>query len=425
MGPPKRTTGALSHPNLTRLRKQNNLWAAWRHVYGIGRSASSDVQNALKAFKSDEFANIVRINRELGNGKFDFGAARGAPLKRPGKNPRPIVIPNTEARIVQRALLDELKRLPALAHYFTSPHSFGGLVDRDREAAIREVQRQLDNGAGYYVRSDICEFFRKIPRPKALAILAAPLDPKAASLLDRATYLELDNAAALRDVVEFFPTPTLGAAQGLCLSPLMGNVVLDDFDQQMNTRGIRCVRFVDDFILLGPSERHVMKAFESALEALGKLGMTAYDPRKDTGKADAGTPSHAIDFLGCLVERGRIQPSDKARKKIVASVSEMLAISVAEFGDPSAADAKRVSLARTLYNVGNTLRGWRDSYSFCQAPDVFRSIDKKIDDLVVRYLYRFNKAFAQAPKAEARLLAGIPILATGSAKDQSRSSRPP
>lgn len=339
--------------------------------------------------------------------------ARGAPIKRPGKNPRPIVIPRTEARIVQRALLDELQRVPELAPYFKNPNSFGGIVDRDREAAIREVQRELDSGAKYFVRSDIQEFFTKIPRLKAVATLAAHLDSRAAALLDRATQLELENAEKLRELLTLFPTPAVGVAQGLCLSPLMGNVVLHEFDEAMNGRGIRCIRFVDDFILLGPSERTVMKAFESAQRKLAVLGMTAYDPRTNAAKAERGMPSHAIDFLGCLLERGRVQPNAKARTKILEKARLMLATSVGEFGDPTKAYERNATVSRTLYNLGNTLRGWRDSYDFCHAPDVFKTIDDEIEKLLRRYVQRFSGAFARAGKDEARLLLGIPLLAVG------------
>ena len=401
----------MSYPNFNRLRKQKNLWTAWRHVFQTGRSASVEIRTALAKFKQDDFSNIYRICKELGANTFDFGAARGAPIKRPGKKPRPIVIPRTEARIVQRALLDELQRLPALTPYFKNPNSFGGIVDRDREAAIREVQSELDKGAQYFVRSDIREFFTRIPRPQALATLAAPLDSRAAELLDRATHLELDNADKLRELLSLFPSPAIGVAQGLCLSPLMGNVVLHAFDEALNGRGIRCIRFVDDFILLGPTEKAVMKAFDSAQRMLATLQMSAYDPRTNADKAECGPPSHAIDFLGCLVERGRVQPNTKARARILEKAKSMLATSVGEFSDPASAYAKNATVSRTLYNLGNTLRGWRDSYNFCHAPDVFRNIDKEVDMLVRLYVERFSRAFSRAASDEARLLLGVPILA--------------
>jgi RNA-directed DNA polymerase len=414
----------LRYTNLDNLRKQKNLWIAWRHVLGTGRSASVEIRNALGKFKQDDFSNISRINRELGADKFDFGAARGAPIKRPGKKPRPIVIPRTEARIVQRALLNELQSVPALAPYFRNPNSFGGIVDRDREAAIREVQRELDNGAKYFVRSDIQEFFTRIPRPQALAALAAPLDSRAAELLERATHLELDNADKLRDLLTLFPTPAIGVAQGLCLSPLMGNVVLHAFDEALNGRGIRCIRFVDDFILLGGSEKTVMKAFDSAQRMLAELQMSAYDPRTNTDKAECGPPSRAIDFLGCLVERGRVQPNARARGKILEKAKSTLAASVSEFSDPARAYAKGLTVSRTLYNLGNTLRGWRDSYDFCHAPDVFRGIDKEVDKLVRLYVARFSVAFSRAAKDEARLLLGVPILATNPSESESAGTDP-
>ena len=72
---------------------------------------------------------------------------------------------------------------------------------------------------------------------------------------------------------------------------------------------------------------------------------------------------------------------------------------------------KNLTVSRTLYNAGNTLRGWRDAYEFCHSPDVFKNVDVKIDALLRGYLSRFNHAFERAGRNEARLLVGIPILA--------------
>jgi RNA-directed DNA polymerase len=400
---------ASGSKNFENLRTQDNLWSAWRHLYRARRLVRGRTQQALDDFKSHEVKSIRRINRQLGNDTFDFGLARGAPIKRVGKSHRPIVIPNVEARIVQRALLEELQRVPGLSRYFSSPHSFGGLPDNNQGKAIAAALAQLNAGAQYYVRSDIREFFTQIPRERAVASLAAPLDARAAALLDRATKVELENADELADLMSIFPTPELGAAQGLCLSPIMGNVVLDEFDHEMNSNGIRCIRFVDDFLLLGPSESTVMAAFEKALGLLAALKMTAYDPRTDSEKANCGPTTHPINFLGCMVERGLVQPNRRARVRIVELIRGLFEESARSFTAPVECYERKLSVARTLQRVAGTLRGWRDAFAFCQNADqVFAAIDSKVDAELRSYLQNFERSFTQAPENQARLLAGIP-----------------
>ena len=395
-----------------RLRSNSSLWRAWRHVYGSGVSSSDETRRLLAAFKQDEVRNIDRLERQLRSKTFKFGPARGAPIPRPGKDPRPIVVASVEARIVQRALLEELHGLPQLKTYFTSPHSFGGVIGRNRAEAIVEVQKALESGAGFYVRSDISDFFTKIPRGRALEVLSAPLDPDATSLLDAATYLDLENAAQIHRHIHLFPTPEVGAGQGLCLSPLMGNVVLHEFDELMNGRGIRCIRYVDDFILLGPTEGAVMKAFDSALRSLDGLGMTAYDPRTNSSKAERGPTRQAIDFLGCLVERARVQPNRDARTRLVDRVKAMLVFSEVRLDDPPRAYRDAATISRTLYDVGNTVRGWKDSFNFCVCPDVYAALDDRIDRLVDGYLAKVRARFGATSQPNRRLLLGIPMLAS-------------
>lgn len=46
-----------------------------------------------------------------------------------------------------------------------------------------------------------------------------------------------------------------GSPQGENLSPLLANVYLNEFDQEFNRRGVPCIRYADDIVLLAKSER--------------------------------------------------------------------------------------------------------------------------------------------------------------------------
>ena len=43
-----------------------------------------------------------------------------------------------------------------------------------------------------------------------------------------------------------------GTMQGGPLSPLLANILLDDFDKELEPRGLRFVRYADDFLVFTP-----------------------------------------------------------------------------------------------------------------------------------------------------------------------------
>ena len=77
-----------------------------------------------------------------------------------------------------------------------------------------------------------------------------------------------------------------------------GKHLLEDFDRKLNGRGITCIRYIDDFLILGSDIRKVKAAFKSGLSILSHYGLTAYDPKLAEGKADQGEVWLGLEFLG-------------------------------------------------------------------------------------------------------------------------------
>ncbi len=48
---------------------------------------------------------------------------------------------------------------------------------------------------------------------------------------------------------------TEGTMQGGPLSPLLANILLDDFDKELELRGLRFVRYADDFLVFTKTEK--------------------------------------------------------------------------------------------------------------------------------------------------------------------------
>lgn len=63
-----------------------------------------------------------------------------------------------------------------------------------------------------------------------------------------------------------------GSPQGGNLSPLLANVYLNEFDQEYIKRGVPCIRYADDIVLLAKSERAAKRLLEISTKYLeGRL----------------------------------------------------------------------------------------------------------------------------------------------------------
>lgn len=368
----------------------------------------------VAAFGNDAERNIEKIYRALLTDRFSFGPARGVLLNRPGKKPRPLVVSPIPSRIVQRSVLDVLQSQPSIQGYVRVGTSFGGIESRGVRHAIDAAYRAMIGGATYFIRTDIKSFFTRIPRDRVLEAIAENIDDVSFNaLLKEAVTTELSNLEELRKAADLFPLYEIGVAQGCCLSPLFGNILLYDFDVQMNQDGLTCLRYVDDFILLGPDRKSARRAFSKATKKLGVYGLEVYDPAQDGDKAEEGYSKDGFEFLGCKVVAGLISPNKKARERLLKSVSELLDRSIRSMSNPVQAARDRTSCAETLVAVSNILRGWGDHYSFCNDRDLMAMLDRKIDERLASYSRRYDeikKVQGRVDAANDRRLLGVHLL---------------
>jgi len=397
------------------VRKDRGLLNAWRAVRENGlRSRSADTRKAVVAFETEAGRHLRRIGCQLRKGRFRFEKAHGVAIDRPGKRPRPIVVPPISNRVVQRRLLDILQEEPALQPHFRAPTSFGGIEGRGVRDAFEAVRSAMTNGACYFIRSDIKDFFGNIPRDRVLKTLAGGInDDRFLQLLQDAVVTELDNLQELGSSRDLFPIYDIGVAQGCCLSPLLGNILLSDFDHQMNDRGIVCLRYVDDFIILGPNAKYTMKAFDHARVWLGERGLSAYDPRSDPEKAASGWVRQGFEFLGCRVIPGLITPGEKSRKRLLASVDLLFSESERRLraADLLRFDGRRYSVAATLQQVSHVLRGWGDQYAFCNNREALKKLDFQVQRRYRQYVKTVRHRRALLDEFTWLRLQGLHILA--------------
>jgi RNA-directed DNA polymerase len=322
--------------------KSGNLEDAWRVIYRNGRySNSDDVRHAIEKFAENPSSKLRNIQHRLSRGTFDFGQARGAPIqKRDGKGKRtgkirPIVIANLEARIVQRALLNVLVEIPALLPFVNTPHSFGGLrkVPSNEPkleavpAATKAVLDEIRGGARWVAAADITGFFTKISKSTVTGIIRnAVNDDDLMELLEAAIKVELENLSALQKFADQFPIEDIGVAQGNSLSPLLGNILLAAFDTKMNEGDCRCIRYIDDFIILAPTKKAADARLRKAEKLLEQFDMVL-SPEKSAKQGQ--NVRIGFEFLGIEISPGYVRPAKKARTKFLNSIEAQLNASTA------------------------------------------------------------------------------------------------
>lgn len=346
-------------------------------------------------------------------------------IERPNKDtPRPLVIASVEARIVQRAILEVLQELPGIKGRVLAPTSFGAIKERGVPMAVTYAYMAAEKGAAYYIRSDIDAFFRNIPRAYVVdrvRLAAGVTDKVFLRLLSEATSVELDNLDALGKWGDLFPTYELGVAQGCALSPLLGNVLLADFDREMNAGSSLTLRYVDDFIILAQNEKDAWRAFRKAGALLRRLGLRAYDPRTEVSKASHGDTARGFEFLGCEVTPGFLRPTGKARGKLLDRIDAKLDESRRAMREPSVLFQRKLSVAQTLSWLGEVVRAWGNQYSFCNGDQWFEELDRRIEKRILAYLADCRKLASRTPIVDRALLlrrlVGIPLVAKRKRKD--------
>jgi RNA-directed DNA polymerase len=318
-----------------------------------------------------------------------------------GKTPRPIVVSPVRNRLVQRAILDVLqsskptlaKRLGDIPKVLATPTSVGGIPGRGSPEAVELIRLAIRDGATHYLRSDIKEFFTKVPVPEVLSYLRAQThDDAFVRFVQGALAVELSNAEEpkVREWISLFPAGDIGVPQGSSLSALCANIVLREFDAEFNGRGIVTVRYIDDFVMLGQSERSLLRAWTAAEARLNKLGLEAHSPVPASAKASRGLVRDGFDFLSFRFHGNKVSPTRAAKQDLFAKIEKEFRDAhrtiQAQQNSPRRAEPR---LVQVLGSVDCRIRGWGDAFKDVDQRLEFAQMDKEIRRIIDRFLRRF------------------------------------
>lgn len=406
--------------------EQNTLLAAWRRINANGQtSKAEETRVAVEMFGRDVNKHIFNIQRRLRKKEFIFDAQKGVLKQKSSGGKRGIVMASVHNRVVERALLDALQaRSNFVREVIEQPTSVGGVPHRGVPHGLRQIRDAFSAGKLHFVRSDISGFFDHVPRRDVIKKLEAEVrDEDFIALLEQATTVTLANEAVLGEDRLIFPTDSEGVAQGSPLSPLFGNILLHEFDLRLNGRGVICIRFIDDFVILADSEVKAKKAFISGRAILADLGLRCHDPfiaGADKTKAGHGAAEGGFDFLGHNIRPGLCKPSRQAIEAIEQSVRNHLRSARRNITEVRLAQNSFVSrnrMAQTLVVIDRVLKGWGEAFGYCNCPSIMQSLDERIENTLSDFRRWYGARVKAADWKTRRRMAGVGLLEDITCKD--------
>jgi RNA-directed DNA polymerase len=338
------------------------LALAWIRVRANKGAAGVDGQSIERfAAKADFY--LAELSAALQEGTYRPQAVKRVDIPKGDGRTRPLGIPTVKDRIVQQAV--RLVIEPIFEVEFAEG-SYGFRPGRGCHDALREVDRLIKEGFTHVVDADLASYFDTIPHDRLVARLEERvIDGQVLDLIRG--WLQADILKGLERW-----TPTGGTPQGCVLSPLLANIYLDRLDKLMAARGLRMVRYADDFVVLCKSREDADAALDAVRAWVTANGLTLHATKTHVGGRveDARfqhdrVPGQGFEFLGYRFEAGRRLVRKKSLDKLKDTIREKTR---RNRGD---------SLERIIADLNRSLRGWFGYFKHAH-PHVFQSIDGSV-----------------------------------------------
>lgn len=294
------------------------------------------------------------IREQLDAGTYRPQPVRQVMIPKPDGGQRKLGVPAVLDRLIQQAIAQVL--VPVFDPGFV-PVSYGFRPNKSAHDAVRVARTVIGQGYKWVIEVDLDAFFDRVNHDALMARVARKVKDKRLLRLIRA-YLE---AGIMADGVK--RATEEGTPQGSPLSPLLSNIMLDDFDQMMWSRGHRFVRYADDIRVFVRSKRAADRVLDQCTRILeGTLKLRVNREKSKTAPAGVAT---LLGYGFYFTRSGvKLRVAPKALNRAKARIKQLTSRKWS------------ISMEERIGKLNQYIRGWMGYFRLADTPRKFAALDE-------------------------------------------------